>query len=322
MEFLTKLPVIGPLAARLLRTRAYRTFAHVTDLKGNRLAGAVTYFGFLALFPLLTVALAIAVAVLSDARVQDLQDDIAKQVPGLSDSLDLPGLVANAATVGLISGVVLLYSGLGWVDTMRGSIRDVWRLPAEPGNAVLLKAKDCLVLLGLGVVCLLSLGASAAATSLARRLADAIGLEGGAGRTVLTVVGLLIAVGADLLLFAYLLAPFPRITGLHRTALVQGALIGAVGFELLKLLLSSYLGSVAGKSLYGAFGVPVALLLWINFVTRLLLYCAAWTALADPEAARRRAEEQATTALEAARTGTGPGTGPDGGAEAAGTRNG
>ncbi|MEV4611862.1 YhjD/YihY/BrkB family envelope integrity protein [Kitasatospora sp. NPDC049258] len=308
MEFLTKLPVIGPVVARLLRTRAYRAFAHVTELKGNRLAGAVTYFGFLALFPLLTVALAIAVAVLSDSRVQDLQDDIAKQVPGLSDSLDLPGLVANAATVGVISGVVLLYSGLGWVDTMRGSIRDVWRLPAEAGNPVLLKAKDCLVLLGLGVVCLFSLGASAVATSLARRLADQLGLAGGAGRAVLTVVGLLIAVAADLLLFAYLLGPFPRISGQGRRDLFQGALIGAVGFELLKLLLSSYLGSVAGKSLYGAFGVPVALLLWINFVTRLLLYCAAWTALADPEAARDRAEAQARAALAAA--GTRPGDAP------------
>ncbi|MEU9127367.1 YihY/virulence factor BrkB family protein [Kitasatospora sp. NPDC048540] len=312
MEFLTKLPVIGPAVARLLRTRAWRTFAHVTEVKGNRLAGAITYFGFLALFPLLTVALAIAVAVLSDAQVQDLQDDIAKQVPGLADSLGLSSLVANAATVGVISGLVLLYSGLGWVDTMRGAIRDVWRLADEPGNALVLKAKDCLVLVGLGVVCLFSLGASAGATALARRIADWLGLGGGSGRAVLTVLGLLIAVAADLLLFAYLLGPFPRITGQSRRALLQGALLGAVGFELLKLLLSSYLGSVAGKSLYGAFGVPVALLLWMNFVSRLTLYCAAWTALADPEAARERAGQRAQEALDAARQdGPGAPAGPE-----------
>ena len=43
---------------------------------------------------------------------------------------------------------------------------------------------------------------------------------------------------------------------------------------------------VAAKSMYGAFGVPVALLLWINFTSKLLLYCAAWTATPsrwDPE---------------------------------------
>lgn len=55
-------------------------------------------------------------------------------------------------------------------------------------------------------------------------------------------------------------------------------LIGAVGFELLKLLLTGYLQGVAVKSMYGAFAVPVAVLLWINLVARLLLFCAAWTA--------------------------------------------
>ncbi|MFJ1756732.1 YihY/virulence factor BrkB family protein [Kitasatospora sp. NPDC088134] len=300
MDFLTKLPVIGPVAARVLRSRPYAVYLLFTDVDGNRLAGAATFFGFLALFPLLTVALAIALATLTDSRVRQLQDKISDQLPGLSDSLDLSAMAANAAAVGLVSGALLLISGLGWVDTLRGAVRTVWRLPDEGGNPVLVKAWDCLVLAGLGAVCLASLAASALATTLAHRLADGLGLGGGAGRWLLSGLGFLIAVCADLLLFAYLLGPFPRISGQHRRALLEGALIGAVGFELLKLLLSSYLGSVAGRSLYGAFGVPVALLLWMNFVTRLLLYCAAWTALADPEQARLRAVRQARAALEAA----------------------
>jgi len=298
VEFLTRLPVIGPVVARLLRSRPYLVYAHFTAAQANRLAGAVTFFGFLALFPLLTVALAIAVATLSDSRVQQLQDKIADQVPGLADSLDLPSLVANAATVGLISGVILLISGLGWVDTMRGSVRDIWQLPQEAGNVVLRKAWDCLVLLGLGVVTLVSLAASTTATTLAQRLADWLDLGG--TKYLLSVASFLIAVVADVLLFAYLLGPFPRITGQRRRDILQGALIGAVGFEVLKLLLASYLNSVAGKSLYGAFGVPVALLLWINFVSRLLMYCASWTALADPAAARQRARERAQAQLDAA----------------------
>jgi membrane protein len=59
---------------------------------------------------------------------------------------------------------------------------------------------------------------------------------------------------------------------------VVAGLIGAVGFELLKWLLTGYLQGVAGKSMYGAFAVPVAVVLWINLMARLLLYCAAWTA--------------------------------------------
>ncbi|MFD9125337.1 YihY/virulence factor BrkB family protein [Kitasatospora sp. NPDC059571] len=300
MEFLVRLPIVGPLVARLLRSRAWYAYRLFTDTRGNRLAGAVTFFGFLALFPLLTVALAIAAATLSDSRVHELQNDIAKQTPGLSDKLDLNTLVSNAATVGVISGVLLLLSGLGWVNTLRGAIRTVWRLPDPPGNVVVNKAWDCAVLAGLGLVCLLSLGVSAGATTLTRRLADAIGLSGSTGRVLLAVAGFVIAVAVDLLLFAYLLAPFAGTTDMPRRSLVQGALIGAVGFEALKVLLSSYLGSVAGKSLYGAFGVPVALLLWMDFVARLLFYCVAWTAVADPAAARERMRAQGGRLIEAA----------------------
>jgi membrane protein len=74
---------------------------------------------------------------------------------------------------------------------------------------------------------------------------------------------------------------------------VVAGLIGAVGFELLKVLLSGYLHGVAAKSMYGAFGTPVALLLWINFMAKLLLYCAAWTATPPQRGARPQAPAEA-----------------------------
>lgn len=83
------------------------------------------------------------------------------------------------------------------------------------------------------------------------------------------------------------------------------ALLGAVGFELLKLLLGSYMREVAGKSMYGAFGVPIALLLWINFTAKLLLFCAAWTATGSKEEEVREDSEQGPGA---------DGPGPDGAA--------
>ncbi|MFJ2866201.1 YihY/virulence factor BrkB family protein [Kitasatospora sp. NPDC087314] len=297
MDFLTRLPVVGPLVAWVLRSRPYRVYEYFSAARGNRLAGAVTFFGFLALFPLLTVGLAIAVSTLDSGQVANLQKHISDQLPGISEALNLPSLVANAGAVGLVGGALLLVSGLGWVNTMRTSIRDVWQLPDDDANLVLRKAWDCVVLAGLGVVSLVSLAASTAGTTLAGRIADWIGLRSG---YLLTGVGVLIAIACDTLLFAYLLAPFPGIGGQRRRDVLQGALIGAVGFELLKVLLASYLGSVAGKSLYGAFGVPVALLLWINFVSRLLMYCVAWTALADPVAARERTREHGRALLAAA----------------------
>ncbi|MFC1417056.1 YihY/virulence factor BrkB family protein [Streptacidiphilus cavernicola] len=301
MDWLTRLPVIGPVVAWVLDTRPYRVYRHFSDAGGNRLAGAVTFFGFLALFPLLTVAMAIAAATLTSGRVQEFQRSIEKQVPSLAHSLDLDSLVRHSGTVGLVGGALLLVSGLGWVDTTRVCIRTVWRLPIEPGNPVLRKLLDVGVLIGLGLVGAVSVAASALTTALTGQAARWVGIEHSSwGAALLGAAGFVIAVGADMLMFGYLLVGLPRIPGQRKRVVLQGALLGAVGFELLKLLLSAYLRNVAGKSMYGAFGTPVALLLWIDFIFRWLLFCVAWTALADPVAAAVRARDRAQEALTAA----------------------
>jgi membrane protein len=298
MDKLTRMPVIGPVVAWVTHTRAYRVYEHFNDVGSNRLAGAVTFFGFLALFPLLTVALAVAAAVLTDSRVNELQQKIGEQIPGLSKQLNLHDVAANAATVGLVSGVILLISGLGWVDTARVSIRTSWYLPIEPGNVVVRKAWDTLVLIGLGLVGAVSLGASTAAGSLTGEVAKWLGLDHStAGQVTLGLVAFVLAVCVDLLVFAYLLVGLPRIFGQPRKVVLQAALLGAVGFEILKQALAAYVAGVATKSVYGAFGTPIALLLWINFMCRWLLYCVAWTATADPAAARARARERALEAV-------------------------
>jgi len=299
MDWLTGLPVIGPVVAWVLRTRPYRVYEHFNAANGNRLAGAMTFFGFLALFPLLTLAAAVAAAVLNQSQVHRLQGQVTKQLPGLTNSLDLNNFVANAGTVGVISGVVLLFSGLGLVSTMRGSIRAVWDLPEDPGNPIIRKLLDVGVLIGLGIVAAISIGASLIGGFLAGRIATAVGLERtGAGHYVLAVAGFVVAVIADMFMFVYLLAGLPRLgeefeSRPRRRVLLQGALLGAIGFELLKLLLSSYLSRVAGRSMYGAFGTPVALLLWINFISRWLFFCVSWTAASDPVAVRARLRARA-----------------------------
>ncbi len=99
---------------------------------------------------------------------------------------------------------------------------------------------------------------------------------------VLQTAAFAVAAGTDFLLLLYVLTLLPGVQPSRRRVTVA-ALTGAVGFELLKLLLSGYIQGVAAKSMYGAFGVPVALLLWINLTTKLVLFCAAWTATPSKE---------------------------------------
>jgi membrane protein len=283
MDWLKKLPVVGPLVARLMTTHAWRSYERLDRVKWTRLAAAMTFISFVALFPLLTVAAAIAAATLSKSRQGELEDKIADQVPGISDQLNIDGLVANAGTVGLIAGVVLLFTGISWVGSMRDCLRAVWELPDSEENPVLSKAKDTGILFGLGGALLVTIAVSTVASALVGWITDQLGIDSdGWGGLLLRAAAFVVAVLADFLVLLYVLTLLPGVEP-PRRRLIVAALIGAIGFELLKLLLSGYMQGVAAKSMYGAFGVPVALLLWINFTSKLVLFCAAWTATGSEE---------------------------------------
>jgi membrane protein len=278
MDWLKKLPVVGPLVARLTATHAWRSYERLDRVKWSQLAAAMTFISFIALFPLLTVAAAIAAATLSTDQQHELQDKIAEQVPGISDQLNIGSLVDNAGTIGLIAGAVLLFTGIGWVGSMRECLRAVWELPDRDENPLLRKLIDAGVLIGLGGAVLATIAVSTVASALVGWINDQLGIaQGGWGGILLRIAAFAVAVLADFLLLLYVLTLLPGVEPTRRRLFVA-ALIGAVGFELLKLLLSGYIQGVAAKSMYGAFGVPVALLLWMNFTSKLVLFCAAWTA--------------------------------------------
>jgi membrane protein len=274
---LSKLPGIG---------RTLTAYHRYTERSGNFVAAAVAFYGFLALFPLTALAAAVVAATLSPSREQQLQRKISDQIPGIADKVDVGALVNHAGEVGVVGALVLLYLGLNLVGALRPAIREIWfglEPPAEGLESLLVaKLKDTATLIGLGVTMVVSVGASAVATSVISHVAEPLGLSHHpAGRVLLEIAALAVAVAAGVVMFLYLLVAIPRLEMPRRTAL-GGALIGAIGFEALKALVSTYISGVASKSMYGAFGVPAALLLWVYLVARLLLFCAAWTATAGP----------------------------------------
>ncbi|MER6569087.1 YihY/virulence factor BrkB family protein [Streptomyces sp. NPDC001093] len=279
MDWLKGLPGIGPIVVRLTETHAWHCYERLDRVKWTRLAAAMTFISFVALFPLLTLVAAISAATLSADRQKTVEHKIAEQFPGvLSSRLDLTSLVQNAGTVGVIAGALLLFTGIGWVGQMRDCLRAVWELPEQQQNPVVAKAKDAGILLGLGGALLVTLAASTLASAAVGLVSRQLGLAAHSwGSLLLRIAAFAVAALADFLVLLYVLTLLPGVEP-PRRRLVVAALLGAVGFELLKLLLSGYIQGVAAKSMYGAFGVPVALLLWINFTAKLVLFCASWTA--------------------------------------------
>jgi membrane protein len=260
-----------------------RAYQRYKSTNGDHLAAAITYFSFLALFPLILLGISVAGFVLANngGLQQDLQNLIRDNVPGdvgaqLSDSVT--SVIENRRTIGLVGLLGVAFAGLGWVGNLRTALQVVWS--CEQVEEKFLKAKlgDLLVLVGLGLGIVVSLALTAGGTAAADQLLRLVGLDGVVGMSVLTAaLGLALALVADTMLFAWIFVRLPRRPVRYRTVL-RGALLAAVGYEVLKVVCTFYLTRVTSNPTYGPFASAIGLLIWIDLVSRFLLLTAAWTA--------------------------------------------
>ena len=275
-------------ASRGRGTVLYRAYKRFMTQRGTRLAAAMTYSAFLSIFPLLVVALAITTAALGESGVNSLNRHITQDLPGLAGRFSLNGMSENAATVGVIGGVLLVWSGLNWVNTARGSLRVIWGVDDMPGSFLSRKALDLVSLVGLGVTLVVVVAASTLTSGFATTVLRWMGVEDtDAARFGLQALGVVLSVVAQTIMFGYLLAGIPRLY-MPRWVLLRTAFVAAIVFEVTKGLVTSYVTRIAGKSLYGAFGVPIAILIWLDLTFQMLLALAAWTAArTEDEIAKR-----------------------------------
>ena len=70
-------------------------------------------------------------------------------------------------------------------------------------------------------------------------------------------------------------------------ALWKGALLGGLGFEVLKSLSFLLLASTKDSPAFQAFGIALILVVWINYFSRIVIYAAAWAHTAPSALALR-----------------------------------
>lgn len=260
-----------------------RAVERYSAVMGTQLAAAVTYFAFLSFFPL--VALCFAAVGFGVAFVpgveQAVTSALAELFPGMignaPNQIDVQAIARHKANVGVIGLLVLLYSGLGWVSALRTSLQAVFEsAPERKRGLVSGRAYDLLVLVVVGIVLVTSVGVGTAVTAFTEIVLDLLGLHAvpGAG-TLVWVAALLVGLAASVLLFFVIYRLLPR-HDVPAGAVLRGALLAAVGFEVLKQLAGIVIGFVTANPLYGAFAIMIALLVWINYFSRLAVLGAAW----------------------------------------------
>jgi membrane protein len=251
--------------------------------QGDLMAAGVTYFAFLGLFPvLLLVASVFGLFLAGDALLQEqLFDAIREAFPGeLGEQLvhEVSSAVGSAGVTGLIGLAGFLYAGLRTVDKLRIGMELIWKGRVEKPDVLRDNLQDLLALLVLGGIGVVSLGLTGAVTQETSRVMKLLGLADEHGYGVLTwVLGIALAVVADVVVFLWLLRVVPSVSHPLRR-LLPGAVFGAAGFEVLKLIGGYYLSLISDSVTASAFGGAVGLLVWINLVARFSFFTAAWTA--------------------------------------------
>ncbi len=289
--------IVLRLKARKFVQHWMRAFARFGERLGSQFAGAITYFSFLSLVPILMVAFSVAGFVLANQPdlLQSLEEGIAKQLPngsaGASDTINkvIETAVNARVTVGLIGLVIALYSGIGWMGNVRSAVQAQWRPDFDDHQEVredsfiknLLRNLGSLAGLGLAIVVSLALSASGAWAS--STVLKWLGLDDIAIlKPIFTTVPILIAMAADVLIFmwVYTILP-PRDQKGTRKALVRGSIMAAVGFEIFKFALTWLLPNVTKSATGQIFGSIIGLLFFFNITATMVLIVAAWISTAD-----------------------------------------
>ncbi|HVX43548.1 MAG TPA: inner membrane protein YhjD [Mycobacteriales bacterium] len=271
------------------------------DRNGDHMAAAVTYFSFLALFPMILVGFAVLGIVFAKnhSLIVDVQRQVKQSAPGgVGDQLSnaMKDASDHWRAVGVIGLLGALYAGLGWIGNLRTAIQEIWEYETEKEKFLVAKGRDLVALVGLGLAILVSLAITGVGTAGAKYLVGWVHLDDVPGMSAVSVVlGIVVAILADTIIFFWVFVRLPR-SELTLRAVFRGTVFGAVGLEILKVIGSYYIGRVSQSPSAGVFGSVVGLLVFVNLVSRFLLFATAWTAtspsireLHEAELARRRA---------------------------------
>jgi YihY family inner membrane protein len=169
------------------------------DDQGNYLAAIVTYYAFLAIFPLMLLGSSILGFFLHNRPElqQELLNSALSQFPIIGDQLAREGL--HGSTSGVVIGTVTaLYGAMGLGQAMQNTVNTAWSVPRNSRpNPILLRLKSLLLLATAGLAVL---GISIMTTVVSNTAALG-GKPSGAVKWLLTLVSIAIVAGVLTLLF-------------------------------------------------------------------------------------------------------------------------
>jgi membrane protein len=256
--------------------------------RGPHLAAMLAYYALLSLFPFVFLAASLVSWIGRPAESSALLQDLSHVLPGTS-AHDLAKLVrslgSNAAEVGLIGAVGLLWSSLGFLSALESGLNVLYE---RPNRGFLHQKLLVLSLLAVALIGLLA-GLTLVVTSQTKLAEIAPGLSHlavwriGGGLVLSTLTTFLF------LLLVYRALPNTEVT---TRQVLPGALIATALLQVTFEALPLYVRSVAGLPTLKAFGGALVLLVWLYLMGNVVLLGGAitwWSARGSAAAAESSA---------------------------------
>lgn len=238
-------PVVGfPIAV------IYKYF----DDHGPYLAAILTYYSFIAIFPLLLISSSILGFVLQDdPELRDrLLNSALSQIPIVGDQLGRPEGLRGSASAIVVGSLVGLYGALGVGQAAQHAANVAWSVPRNSRTNAILQRLRSVVLIafaGMGVLAL-------AVTSLLLANPNVVGVEAGHLRLLSRFAGIVVTV--------LIVTGLYRLVGARRVsprAVLPGAVFAVVGWQLLQFGGSTFVSQVVTKATTSQMNQTFALVL-------------------------------------------------------------
>jgi uncharacterized BrkB/YihY/UPF0761 family membrane protein len=240
------------------------------DDRGGSLSALITFYGFLAVFPLLLLFVTIVGLVVGPRShaEHEIVNSALSQFPVIGKELgsSIKALHKPSPLAFILTVVILLWGALGVTNTLQRANEAIWGIARDLEADLLRRVRRGLLLLG--TIAVAVVGSSV--------LAGISTIGGGrlstypAAYWAYTLFGAgLVNLGAYLVAFRILAPPG---TGLR--ALLPGTFIGGLGWTALQtlggLLISHTLRHTS--QLYGFFAIVLGLILWLSLGSQLFVY--------------------------------------------------
>jgi membrane protein len=260
-----------------------QSFNEFLNDNGLKLSAALSYYTIFSLAPMLLVIISVFSIFFGRDAIQGELFGQIRGLVGTNAALQLQEILKNAELSnksGLAAGigiVTLLIGATGVFAEMQDSINYIWSIKSKPKKGWLQYLKNRLVsfslILALGFLLVVSLGASAFVDVLSNRL-ERYFSEGSV--ILFYVVNLAMVLTIITALFTVIFKILPD-GDLRWKECIVGAAFTAILFLIGKFVISFYLGKSDLGATYGASASIVILLTWIYYSSIILYFGAEFT---------------------------------------------